>query len=140
MKKSITFYLVISFVAVILIGVAIGYTLGHNTSGNSVSPNSTGSNNPSSGNDLPASTDEPVTKEGTIGCLKASGSGPQTMDCATGLTTADGTQYGLGSEDPTLTGTVPTGITVRVTGTLSEPTDTKYSTAGTIHVTTLMKL
>lgn len=139
MKKSTILYLTASFIALILIGVAIGYSLGQNEPDSSVT--STPYVDVSPANDLPASTDDPVTKEGIIGCLKTSGDGPQTMDCAIGLTTSDGTQYGLGSEDPTLTGSVPTGTTVRVTGTPSEPTNTdKYSTAGTIHVTTLTKL
>ncbi|TAH33741.1 hypothetical protein EYC59_04415 [Candidatus Saccharibacteria bacterium] len=137
MKKPATLYLIISFVILLFIGIAIGYSLGQNKPNKSVPPRYIDS---SPANDLPASTNKPVTKEGTIGCLKTSGDGPQTMDCAIGLTTADGTQYGLGSDDPTLTGSVPTGTTIRVTGTLSEPTGTKYNTAGTIHVTTLTKL
>lgn len=135
MKKSATIYLTVSFVLLVLIGIAIGYAIGRDEPGSSVSSDPSGS---SIARDLPAPTRETITKEGTLGCLKSAGSdGPQTMDCALGLTTADGTQYGLGSDDPSTIGSIATGTTIRVTGTLSADTSAKYDTAGTIHVKTV---
>ncbi len=137
MKKSLTTYLVISFIGAILIGVAIGYTLGRTTSGGSAPSDQTSA---SLANDLPASTDEPVTKEGTFGCLKPNTDGRETMECAMGLTTPDGTQYGLGSSDPAALAGITTGTSIRVTGTLGAPASPRYTTAGTIQVQTVTKL
>lgn len=82
-----------------------------------------------------------VTKIGTIGCLAAASSGPQTMECALGLTEDDGTTYALRSEDPTLIGSIPTGQRIEVTGLLSQQANSsKYKTSGTIAVESVRRL
>lgn len=96
-----------------------------------------------SGNDknkTPKQSTEVVTKQGTITCLKhANATGPQTMECAIGLELADGTAYGLQSDDPTTVGSIPTGETVTVTGTIVTSENTMYATLGTIRVNSITR-
>lgn len=91
-----------------------------------------------------ADTDNEKTKEftmtGQYDCLEKTGDGPQTMECAMGLTLDDGTQYGLGSDDPALLAGVSTGTRIEVTGTLQESSNTTYETAGTIIVNSFKQL
>lgn len=83
---------------------------------------------------------EQVTKSGTFGCLSHKDtSGPQTMECAFGLTTDDGTIYALRADNPMLIGTIPTNQRVEVTGKLMEQVS-KYQSAGTINVDTVKQL
>lgn len=86
---------------------------------------------------------DPVTLTGEMTCLtRKNTDGPTTMECAIGLRADDGKQYGLGSDDPTMTGSVPTGKRVRVTGTLSTGTaaGSVYDIAGVVKVQTLERL
>lgn len=83
---------------------------------------------------------ETVTKVGTIGCLEHKDtSGPQITSCAIGIKQDDGISYALNSDDPSTTGSIPTGTRVQVTGTLTEQS-TQYDSAGVIHVTSFKKL
>jgi hypothetical protein len=82
-----------------------------------------------------------VTKTGTLSCLEHKDtSGPQTNECAFGLKQDDGTAYGLGSDDPMLIGSLPTGQQVEVTGKLTPATPSKYATSGTIQVQSVKRL
>lgn len=87
-----------------------------------------------------AEVPDEITEIGTFDCLTKSGDGPQTMECASGLKLEDGTQYGLGSDDPSLFAGVPTGTRIEVTGALQEPTNTYYESAGTIMVQSFKQL
>lgn len=82
-----------------------------------------------------------VTKTGTFGCLKPSGDGPHTMECAFGLHEPDGTQYGLQMDDPTMATGIDTNQNITVTGVLDRtaPDNPSYDTAGTIRVQKLEK-
>lgn len=81
-----------------------------------------------------------ITKTGVFNCLAKSGDGPQTMECVQGLTSEDGTQYALSSEDSALFAGVATGTRIEVTGSLKESVDTVYDTAGTINVQSFVQL
>jgi hypothetical protein len=82
----------------------------------------------------------PISVEGEVGCLEPKDkTGPHITSCAIGIKQDDGTSYALGSDDPTLTGSIPTGQQVRVTGTFTEQTST-YDAKGLIHVTSVEKL
>lgn len=81
-----------------------------------------------------------ITVTGVLDCLQPQGDGPHTMECAFGLTTDDGTVYALGSDDPMLIGTVPTGTRVEVTGALQKVPNEKYGTTGTVEVRTIKQL
>jgi hypothetical protein len=78
-----------------------------------------------------------LTVTGKMTCLKPKDtSGPQNAICAIGIVGDDGKNYALSAEDPTLTGSVPTGQQVKVTGLFTEKT-TQYDMVGTISVTSL---
>ncbi len=92
-----------------------------------------------SNQELPQS--QPVTIRGEVGCLPSKGSGPMTMECAIGLNADDGKWYGLNADDPTLTGSQPTGSKIEVFGALQPPNgNSKFDIAGVIKVEKLQKL
>jgi len=79
----------------------------------------------------------PLTVTGKMTCLKPKDtSGPHIEICAIGMIGDDGKNYALSADDPTLTGSVPTGQRVKVTGSFTEKT-TQYDMVGTIYVTSL---
>ena len=99
---------------------------------------------PQSPNDKPTESPIPggkvITVEGVIVCLSPKDtSGPHDLSCAIGLKQDNGTSYALGSDDPTITGGIPTGQRVRVTGTFTEQT-TSYDMLGLLKVSTIERL
>ena len=83
---------------------------------------------------------ESITVTGVVGCLQHTNSdGPQTMECAIGITTDAGNSYGLQSDDPVMTGSVPTGDRITVEGTLVTGAQ-QYKSEGVIQVKTLQRL
>jgi hypothetical protein len=80
---------------------------------------------------------KPLTVTGKMACLKPKDtSGPHSAICAIGIVGDDGKNYALSAEDPTLTGSVPTGQQVKAKGLFTEKT-TQYDMVGTIYVTSL---
>ncbi len=91
------------------------------------------SNNQSS--DLPAGGE--VSLSGEFVCLPHKDTdGPQTMECAFGLKTDDGTYYGLHdtSGDYSQLGTLPTGTRITVHGTNKPEQSDKYQSIGVVSV------
>jgi hypothetical protein len=75
-----------------------------------------------------------MTIAGKMTCLTPKATnGAATMSCAIGLAGDDGKNYALNADDPTVTGSVPTGKRVTVTGTLSEQAS-QYDAVGVIKV------
>jgi hypothetical protein len=66
-------------------------------------------------------------------------SGPQTMECAFGLKTAEGIYYALRDSDPDYknVSAAGTGATVVITGKLMQQEDDKYQSSGIILIDTL---
>jgi hypothetical protein len=84
---------------------------------------------------------KPITQEGTIECLKHRATdGPHDLSCAIGLKVDESTAYGLFSDDPTTTGSIPTGQRVVVTGIVVPSQTETYQTAGTIRVESIRRL
>jgi hypothetical protein len=80
--------------------------------------------------------------EGVAVCLphKDTG-GPQTLECAIGIKTEDGTYYGIsGDKDNDLGTLAGSDKKVRVTGTVEPSTDTKYNIKELINVTEITTL
>lgn len=83
---------------------------------------------------------EPITVVGVVGCLTPSKTaGQQNASCAIGLKADDGKSYALGSDDPTLTGSIPSGQRVRVSGSFIKQASS-YDAEGLIHVTSIERL
>lgn len=81
-----------------------------------------------------------ITVSGTMACLTAKdNAGPQQLSCAIGLQADDGKQYGLFSDDPTITGSLPTGQKVTVSGTVTQQEST-YNIEGVINVDSIQKI
>jgi hypothetical protein len=77
------------------------------------------------------------TIEGTIACLPHKNTdGPQTLECAAGLKTNDGTYYSLKINDPNHALTSKTGSNqiVRITGKVTDEPDSIYQSAGLLTV------
>ena len=96
---------------------------------------------------IPQVPEGPITAQGTITCIPKRGTGPQTMECALGLKSSDGTYYGLRhlSDHDEQFALVSPEITVEVTGTLVPeimygPDGNQYDTIGIIEITTLSEL
>ncbi len=119
-------------VVILAIGVAawaVHNNQKHKNQATSSSQNAQQSNTNSQG--------KPLTVTGKMTCLKPKDtSGPQNAICAIGIVGDDGKNYALSAQDPTLTGSVPTGQQVKVTGLFTEKT-TQYDMVGTIYVTSL---
>ena len=93
-------------------------------------------------NDIPKlpTEGETVTISGKIKCLSPKdNNGAANTSCGIGLDGEDGNVYALSADDPTLTGSVPTGERVRVVGTFIEQA-TQYNTVGVIEVDSLKRL
>ena len=108
-----------------------------------VPPQAATSTTPTPGGSAP----EQVILEGTYGCLPhRDASGPQTLECALGLTADDGARYALdlrAASGPFPD--VPTGSRIRVTGALTrvgaaEAQTQKYDIDGTVAVTVAERL
>lgn len=82
---------------------------------------------------------EPVTITGTVICLKTKSTTEQQAqiaNCAIGLKQDDGKSYALSSQDPYITGSLPSGQRVEVNGLLShQPSD--YDIVGRINITSI---
>lgn len=90
---------------------------------------------PDQSNNKNSNISDTVTVQGTYGCLKPSGDGPHTLECAAGLHQGD-KQYGLRADGPQLA-ELPSSQDARIeiTGTLEKaPANASYETAGTINV------
>ena len=75
-----------------------------------------------------------------MGCLtRRDTSGPQDMSCAIGLQAENGESYAISAADPTVTGSIPTGTRVEVTGTVTQQTSA-YDIVGLITVTSIKRL
>lgn len=96
---------------------------------------------PENAQDLPLTT-EVTTITGEVICLPHKDtSGPQTLECAIGIKGDTGGNYALLSDDPTQTGTLPTGSKVEITGRLQEASpSSNYDTKGTLHVLSIKRL
>lgn len=133
MKQGISIFLIIVLLALVAAGaryVFIGDDSDTKDRGNSSRQDKQ--------SDQPVN--ETITATGELHCLVPKGDGPHTMECAFGLKQADGTVYGLGYDDPTLIGTIPTGTQIEVTGTLAASTNSKFETEGTIKATSVKQL
>jgi hypothetical protein len=100
----------------------------------------------STNNETATTTPQSVTFTGTYGCLpKKDTTGPQTLECALGLLTADGKNYGLTFEDPATQApaNIQTGSQVRITGlffdlsVITLPAEATYTMDGLIRVETI---
>lgn len=139
MSKRLVILLVV-FACATLAG-ATGYALTRESSPDSGSGQAISSPpNHTHNDDTPHAQGEAVTKTGTFGCMSKSGDGPQTMECAFGLTLDDGTVYGLSADDPMLIGTIPTNTRIELTGRLNATSNKQYDTAGTIEVQSVVRL
>ena len=81
----------------------------------------------------------PVTVTGELECLPPKNPDqPHTLECATGLKTADGKHYALrgATADQNIT-LGQTGKIAKISGTLTKDTSTKYTTEGVIDVSTI---
>jgi hypothetical protein len=120
MNKKI-YYIVASILLVVLIAAAAAYVL--------YKPNN---NEPKK--------DGSITVIGTVGCLTPKdNTGIQDLSCAIGLKADNGKSYALGADDPTITGSIPGGQKVEVTGVFTEQSS-RYDSAGIIQVTTVKRL
>ncbi|CAN5188485.1 hypothetical protein BH09PAT3_BH09PAT3_0200 [soil metagenome] len=85
-------------------------------------------------------TQKTVAVVGTIGCLEPSdATATQASSCAVGLQQDDGSSYALNADDPTTTGSIPTGQRVQVTGVVSQES-TSYKIDGVIKVKSIESL
>ncbi len=85
-------------------------------------------------------TGQPITVTGTVECLTLkSTASQQATSCAIGLKQDDGTSYAITSQNPTTTGSLPTGQRVQVSGTLSQQSS-QYDIAGIVNVTAIQRL
>jgi len=126
--------LALLIVAVVVLGASVAaYTVYNNQQHkNQATSSSQNAQQPHTNNQ-----GKPLTVTGKMTCLKPKDtSGPQTDSCAIGMVGDDGKNYALSADDPTLTGSLPTGQQVKVTGLFTEKT-TQYDMAGTIYVTSL---
>ena len=89
--------------------------------------------------DIPA-TGEAITATGVVGCLTPKDkSGAQDASCAVGIKQDDGISYALSHQDPSVTGSLPTGQRVKITGTLTKQAST-YDIIGVIKVNSIERL
>lgn len=85
-------------------------------------------------------TGEAITATGVVGCLEPKDkTGVHDMSCAVGIKQDDGTSYALSHQDPSVTGSLPTGQRVKVTGTLTKQAST-YDIVGAIKVSSIERL
>lgn len=80
---------------------------------------------------------ETISLEGKIICLPHKDTdGPQTLECAAGLQTADGKNYGLSTNDPASPLTTAAGSDKKafITGELEPARDTIYAIEGVVVV------
>jgi uncharacterized protein YdeI (BOF family) len=127
-------YIAIVLVVLVLVGALITYAVRKNSVPTTQQQNNTVYQGEKT------SEEEPIIITGTIGCLKPKDTGqPVDMSCAIGVRQDDGKSYALSSEDPSLTGSVPSGQKVRVTGTFSKKTS-QYDIEGVIKVSSLERL
>ena len=135
-------FVVLAAVATLIaIGVAVGYAFGK---ADKAQAPSNGSSSTQQDSDPvpapPASSGTPITVSGKVECLPKAKPGETTdLSCAIGLQTPDGTRYALTAADPTTTGSLPTGETVTVTGTVTPPSSQTYDIKGNITVTSVVR-
>lgn len=80
---------------------------------------------------------KPISVEGQVVCLPHKDkTGPQTLECAYGLQDKDGTHYSLQglNEQEVISGKIPTGRNVVITGVLVSDPNSPYNIVGTINV------
>lgn len=84
--------------------------------------------------------EEPVTKIGTVSCLRAKDSSKaQATSCAVGIFDTDGKAYALYSDDPTTVGGLMTGQRIQVTGLLKQQ-NTEFDIYGVIVIQSIRLL
>lgn len=90
---------------------------------------------------LQGSNGQQITVAGAIQCLspKSSDGRATTLSCAISLVTDDSKTYSLNSADPSLTGSLPTGQKVEITGSLSGQ-NAQNDTAGVISIDSIKRL
>lgn len=143
-KRRIVILAVIIAITSGAVGFGIGQLIG--STEQDPQPGKVSSNQPNTGDeqasDLPLQDGTAIAVDGVVDCLKHKNTdGPQTLECAIGLVSDDGESYALAANDPTLTGSIPTGQNVRVTGTVTLPQDTIiYDIQGVIQVETVEQL
>lgn len=77
-------------------------------------------------------SDSAMTFEGQAVCLPPkNATEPHTMECAVGLKTSGGKYYAVKNKD--ISSNMGTNTTVKVTGVLETPGDSKYDIVGTIN-------
>lgn len=80
-----------------------------------------------------------ITVTGTVTCLTHKDtSGPVDLMCAIGLAGDNGKNYALSSDDPSTTGSIPTGQKATVTGTFKEQSS-QYDSVGIINVQSIKR-
>lgn len=94
---------------------------------------------PAEPSDPAMGTGEPITVTGEFTCLPhRDTSGPQTLECAFGLLTDEGTYYALRDSDPNYRNLMsPSGSKVTVVGLFTPQADTKYQSLGLIEIKTV---
>jgi hypothetical protein len=103
------------------------------TSSGPVAPNVSPSTNPST-------EGEKITVTGKMICLPHKNtSGPQTMECAMGMSSDSGKNYALSDPNWKFLIGVGTEQKITVTGILKPPANDKYDTVGTIEISNLTK-
>ncbi len=84
--------------------------------------------------------EEEVTMDGTLICLPHKDKkGEQTLECAFGLQTENGKNYGLNDPEWKYLINTPMNSKVKITGILKSQKETKYDSAGIIEIKTLQK-
>lgn len=134
MNKKLLIILVI--VLVVILGGA-AYAIRSRTSSPTDDSNASSASQNSA--PVPSSTDnaKDITVSGVIGCLMPKDTNSAVnSSCAIGIKSDDGKSYALSAKDPTLTGSVPTGTRVQVTGSLTVQSS-KFDAIGTIQVRSL---
>ena len=137
-KNSILLIAIVTLFAVLIYLFIIREPASNSESGTSSSP--VGSSTIKKTDQAPTVQKESITVTGVVGCLQhVNSDGPQTMECAIGVTTDAGSSYGLQSDDPVMTGSMLTGDRITVEGTLVAGAQ-QYKSEGVIQVKTLQRL
>lgn len=138
MNKHRTLVTLAAITILALGGAAAGYFL-YTPQVNSPNSNSSSSSNANNTTPKNPIKGAPITVTGEIVCLTHKDtSGPVDAMCAIGLTGDDGKNYALSADDPTLTGSIPTGQQVKITGSFAEQSS-QYNSAGIIKVESLTR-
>lgn len=137
-KRSIIAIIIVAVIALAgVLAAVIWFAADSGDQGAVHTDNNQSSTNQDNQGSTPANG-ETITVEGEYVCLPKEGDGPQTLECALGLSAADGTYYALDftqlmGGDPTAAGAYNTGDQLRITGTY-EAHESIYLSEGVITV------